>query len=163
LRPTLAPIAATIPLLFALIVPLFVAIPALYPWARAAGDVKPDVLSAYLNTPLFVMRSLIALAGWTVLAYALPRLAGRRGRLLAPVGLVFHCVVTGGIGFDWILSLEPPFASSSFGASIVVTQLIAALAFSLVLAPEPDGDPVAGDLGGLLLAFVLGITYIDFM
>jgi hypothetical protein len=163
LRPVLAPLAATIPLLFALVIPLFVAIPQLYPWARAAGDVKADVLAAYLNTPLFVTRSLIAIAGWSVLAYALPRFLDGRGQLLGAVGLVFHCVVIGGIGFDWILSLEPPFASSSFGASVAVTQLIAALAFALVLAPEPEGDPVAGDLGGLLLAFILGITYIDFM
>jgi hypothetical protein len=140
---------------------VFVAIPALFPWSARTADVKPDVLAAYLNMPLFVMRSLIALVGWTLLAYQVPRLPGRRGQLFAAVGLVFHCIVIGAIGVDWFLSLEPPFRSSSFGASLAVTQLIAALAFALVLAPEDE--ETAGDLGGLLLAFVLGITYIDFM
>jgi hypothetical protein len=125
--------------------------------------VKPDVLTAYLNLPWFIGRSLIALAGWSVLALLLPRLAGPRGQLLAAVGLAFHCVVIGPIGFDWILSIEPPFASSSFGASLAITQLIAALAVALVLAPAPEADPASGDLGGLLLTFTLGITYLDFM
>lgn len=161
LRPVIEPFAATIPLLIVLIVPVFVAVPALFPWSAGTEDVKPDVLAAYLNMPLFVMRSLIALAGWTLLAYQVPRLPGRRGQLLAAVGLVFHAIVIGAIGVDWFLSLEPPFRSSSFGASLAVTQLVAALAFALVLAPEDE--ETAGDLGGLLLAFVLGITYIDFM
>jgi hypothetical protein len=163
LLPGIQPLAATIPLLFVLIVPVFIAIPLLYPWAGGSGAIAPDVLTAYLNVPWFIGRSLIALAGWSALALLLPRFAGPRGQLLAAVGLAFGCVVIGPIGFDWILSIAPPFASSSFGASLAVTQLIAALAFVLVLAPAPAGDPATGDLGGLLLAFTLGITYIDFM
>ena len=200
LRPTLEPLAATIPLLFLLIVPVFLAIPLLYPWSGGTGVVKPDVLTGYLNVPWFIGRSLIALAGWSVLAMLLARTDGQRGMLLAALGLTFHCVVIGPIGFDWILSVAPPFASSSFGASLAVTQLIAALAFVLALPfPLPEGERVAseasrvrgsvtidserptpqpstlrgegaqalelvaGDLGGLLLACTLGITYIDFM
>jgi hypothetical protein len=163
LLPAIEPLAATIPLLFLLIIPVFIAIRLLYPWASGLPVIKPDVLAAYLNVPWFIGRALIALAGWSVLALLLPRLAGPRGVLLAAVGLAFHCVVIGPIGFDWILSIEPPFASSSFGASLAITQLIAALAVALVLAPATRGDPAIGDLGGLLLAFTLGITYVDFM
>ncbi len=161
LRPVIEPLAAAIPLLLALIIPVFVAAPALFPWVARPPNLKPDVLSAYLNIPFFVARSLIALSVWSALAFLLPRLPGARGQLLAALGLAFHAAVIGAIGVDWFLSLEPPFRSSSFGASLAVTQLIAALAFALVLAPEDERS--AGDLGGLLLAFVLGITYIDFM
>jgi hypothetical protein len=163
LLPVIEPLAATIPLLFVLVIPIFIAIRLLYPWAGGLEVVKPDVLTAYLNVPWFIGRSLIALAGWSALALLLPRLAGPRGLLLAAVGLAFHCLVIGPIGFDWILSIEPPFASSSFGASLAITQLIAALAFALVLLHAADGDPAIADLGGLLLAFTLGITYVDFM
>jgi len=163
LLPAIEPLAATIPLLLVLIVPVFVALPLLYPWAAGSHVAKPDVLIAWLNVPWFIGRSLIALAGWSALALLLPRLAGPRGQLLAALGLVFHAVVIGPIGFDWILSIAPPFASSSFGASLAIAQLIAALAVALVLAPAPRGDPAIGDLGGLLLAFTLGLTYVDFM
>jgi hypothetical protein len=163
LRPVIDAMAAAIPLLLVLIVPVFIAIPALYPWFHGAGDTKPDVLSHYLNTPFFVIRSLIVLAAWGVLALLLPRLAGPRGQLIAALGLAFYCLTIGPIAFDWFLSLAPPFVSSSFGASVAVTQLIAALAFALVAAPPPADESALADLGGLLLAFVLGITYIDFM
>ena len=161
LYPAFAPAARLVPLLFLLIVPVFIAIPVLDPWSHRSGDVKPDVLSYYLNTPFFIGRSLIAIAGWSVLAFLLPRTTGRHGQFVAAVGLVFHCVVISVVAVDWVLSLEPPFISSSFGASMAITQLIAALAWAALRAPQ--AAEVTGDVGGLLLAFVLGITYVNFM
>ncbi len=163
IAPALLQNAAAVPLLSLLAIPLFVAIPALYPWWNHAGEIKPDVLSRYLNAPFFIVRTVIALAGWSTLAILLPRTAGARGRLLAAVGLAFHCVIVSSVAIDWYLSLEAPFTSSSFGASVAVTQLIAAMACAVLLAPEAEGDENIRDLGALLLAFVLGITYIDFM
>ncbi len=163
LFPAFASAARLVPLLFLLIVPVFIAIPVLDPWSHRAGDVKPDVLSYYLNTPFFIGRSLIAIAGWSVLAFLLPRTTGRPGQFVAAVGLVFHCVVISVVSIDWVLSLEPPFISSSFGASMAITQLIAALAWAALRAPQAADGQVTGDVGGLLLAFVLGITYVDFM
>ena len=62
-----------------------------------------------------------------------------------------------------MLSIGPPFISSSFGASVAITQIVAALAFAAALAPEFADDLATGDIGGLLLASLLGITYVDFM
>ncbi len=163
LEPVFAPAARSVPFLFALIIPVFIAIPLLNPWWRRAGEVKPDVLAFYLNTPFFIGRSVIAIAGWSVLALLLPRVAGRPGQFVAAAGLVFHCALISLVSVDWVLSIEPPFISSSFGASMAITQLIAALAWAAPRAPQAEVYPVAGDVGGLLLAFVLGITYVDFM
>ena len=84
LYPAFAPAARLVPLLFLLIVPVFIAIPLLDPWTHRAGDIKPDVLSYYLNTPFFISRSLIAIAGWTVLVYVdtVPLLVGVLYRLI---------------------------------------------------------------------------------
>ena len=161
--PIIGPTAAAMPMLIVLAIPLFIAIPALYPWSHHPGGIKPDVLSYYLNTPAFIVRTVLALVGWTALAILLPRNAGARGRLLAALGLVFHAVVISSVSIDWYLSLEAPFTSSSFGGSVAISSLVAALAWTAVLAPAPAGDPAIGDLGALLLATVLGITYIDFM
>ena len=161
--PIIGPTAAAMPLLIVLAIPLFIAIPALYPWSHHPDAIKPDVLSYYLNTPGFIVRTVLALVGWTALAILLPRNAGARGRLLAALGLVFHAVVISSVSIDWYLSLEAPFTSSSFGASVAISSLVAALAWTAVLAPAPADDPAIGDLGALLLATVLGITYIDFM
>jgi hypothetical protein len=105
----------------------------------------------------------LALIGWTALSLLLPRNFGRGGQLLAAFGLVFHAVVISSVSIDWYLSLEAPFTSSSFGASVAVSSLVGALAWAALLAPAPSDEPAIGDVGGLLLATVLGLTYIDFM
>jgi hypothetical protein len=163
IAPVIEPATATVVLLALLAVPVFVAIPALYPWAQHPASVKPDVVSLYLNLPAFIVRSLVAFAGWSALAVLLPRTSGGRGQLLAAIGLVFHALVISSLSIDWYLSIEAPFTSSSFGASVAISSLVAALAWAAVWMPAPEDDPAVGDVGALLLATILGITYIDFM
>lgn len=163
IAPVMDPTSAAVALLLLLAVPLFIAIPVLYPWAQHQGAVKPDVLSYYLNRPFFIGRTVVALVGWTVFAWLLPRAGGWQGTILAAIGLVFHGLVISSIAIDWYLSLAAPFTSSSFGASIAFCCLAAALGWAALLAPVPETEPAIGDVGGLLLAVALGITYIDFM
>jgi hypothetical protein len=161
IAPVVEPSAAVVSLLLILAVPVFIAIPSLYPWPHGATAIKPDVLAYYLNAPWFIGRALLALLGWAALAFFLPRTTGGRGQLLAALGLVFHAIVISSVAIDWYLSLEAPFTSSSFGASVAISSLVAALAWAAALAPADD--PAVGDVGALLLATILGITYIDFM
>lgn len=163
LQPAFASAARFMPLLFILVIPVFIAIPLLDPWSHHSDGVKSDVSAYYLNAPFFIGRSLIAIAGWSVLAFLLPRVEGRAARLVAALGLVFHAALISVVSVDWVLSLEPPFISSSFGASVAVTQLIAALAWAALWTQRAADRGVTGDVGGLLLAFVLAITYLDFM
>ena len=163
LRPVLVPATAAVPWLFIAIVPVLVAVPLLYPWTVPAEAVKPGVAANYLNMPFFILRSLLALAIWSVLSLLIRRVGGRHALLTAGLGMVLYGIMISSISIDWFLSLEPPFVSSSFGASVGIMQLITAMAWAALLAPVPSGDPAVGDVGGLLLAFVLGITYVDFM
>jgi hypothetical protein len=162
LYPIFAPTAALVPLVAVLLVPVLVAMPALYSWIHGGSDVSASVAHIYLNPPAFIIRSVVAFVGWTVLALALPRLHGGSATLLAALGLVFYCVLISLVPVDWILSLEHPFISESFGASVAVTHLMAALAWAALLAPR-ESEAVTSDLGALLFAMVLSITYIDFM
>ena len=65
LRPALEAAAFAIPWLFVLIIPVLISQPVLYPWASHSGLAPADVVSDYLNVPLFTARSLVALAGWS--------------------------------------------------------------------------------------------------
>ena len=162
--PVIEPACAAVPLLIAFAIPVFVAIPVLYPWVHGApGTTKHEVLLYYLNVPSYIARSMVALLGWSALALLLPRTIGRPGQLLAALGLVFYALVISSIAVDWYLSAEVPFTSSSFGASVAISSLVGALAWTVLTLPIPADDPALGDLGGLLLATVLGITYMDFM
>lgn len=163
LRPVFVPATAAVPWLFVAILPVFIAIPVLYPWTHPISAVKPDVAAHYLNVPFFIGRSVIALAIWSVLSVLIRRTQVRGSLLTAGLGLLLYGITISSVAIDWFLSLQPPFVSSSFGASVGVMQLITAMAWAALLAPEPEGDPVVADVGGLLLTFALGITYLDFM
>ena len=162
LRPTLEGAAATIPLLGILFIPVLVALPLLYPWVAGSDAIKADVANLYLNIPLLLLRAGIAWAGWTALVLVLPRRGGRGGLLYAAVGLIFHVLMVSLLSVDWILSVETGFISTSFGATIVITQMLAGLAFAALFAPDLD-DSVIRDLGALMLTATLGVTYLNFM
>jgi hypothetical protein len=162
LRPPLETAAAgTVPLAMAFI-PVLIALPVLFPWVAGEVVVTPDVSAFYLNAPLFIVRAVVAFAGWSALALLLPTVRGRRGTMFAALGLIFFALVTSFVWIDWILSAEPTSISTSFGASVAVSQILAALAFVALAGPALDPRAMR-DLAGLMLATVLGLTYIDFM
>jgi hypothetical protein len=72
-------------------------------------------------------------------------------------------VAISSVSIDWYISIEAPFTSSSFGASVAISSLVAALGWAAVWMPALEDEPAIGDVGALLLATVLGLTYIDFM
>jgi hypothetical protein len=162
LSPVFSPTASLVLLMAVLLIPVLSAMPTLYSWIHGGAGLIPSVVHLYLNPLAFIIRSVVAFVGWTVLALVLPRMQGSGATLLAALGLVFYCVLISLVPVDWILSLEHPFVSESFGASVAVTHLMAALAWAALLAPRESED-VTSDLGALLLAMVLAITYIDFM
>lgn len=154
--------ASAIVFVYLIFIAMLFLLPQLYPWMRGHSAVKPDVAHWYLNVMGFSGRSIVAFSAWTAIALGLT-LRGPAGTRIAAAGLAFHGLVIGAVGLDWIQSVDPPFFSTSFGASLAFTQLIGAFAAAAVLAPVRNPDPVVSDLGGLLLATILGLVYIDFM
>ncbi|RTL79495.1 MAG: hypothetical protein EKK29_20935 [Hyphomicrobiales bacterium] len=155
--------AATTPFLGLLFIPVLVFLPHFYPWVEGANPPPDDVRSLYLNAPFFIIRSVVALSFWSVLGIFLPRLSGGRKMLIAAVGLAAHAFVIGLIGVDWILSLQPEFWSSSFGATLAFTQFAAALAWVAIVSPGERDTGARADIGGLLLATLLGLSYLNFI
>src|SRR5207302_6331478 len=120
-----------------------------------------DVAHWYLNEPSFLARSLIALGGWSFLGVMFA--GGCRSRLLAGLGLAFFGLSISLVAVDWYLSLEPHYAATAFAAMIAVQQLLAALAVVALIGPPAIDGKVAGDLGGLLIATLLGVVYLELM
>lgn len=156
LMPLLIPLSRCTLLLIAFVLPVLFAAPWLLPDKARVGELTPSVAALYLNAPSYAARSLIGLVGLGALSLWAPR----SGRLLAGIGLAAYAIAIGFLALDWNLAIEPPFFSTSFGASVAVTQLLSVLAFACVVDAAPDDR---ADLGGLLLAVTLGITYLDFM
>ncbi len=152
--------------LCALVLPLFFIAFApfvgfVYPWARDATPIAPDVSRLFLNAPLFAVFGLTALVGWAIIAALLA--AGRLGLLGVSLALVFHGVAISAVAVAWLLSLDPRFADSAFGTEIAVQQILLALAAVAALAPSRAIGVAKGDIGALLFATALGAFYLGLM
>jgi hypothetical protein len=159
--PVLRPAAAMTPLLVPGFLPVLAGLHQIYPWAADPAAIPADAAHWYLNEPSFLMRSLIALVAWSFLAVMFA--AGCRSRLLAGLGLAFFGLSISLVAVDWYLSLEPHYVATAFAAMIAIQQLLAALALVASIGPPAIDGKVAGDLGGLLIATLLGVVYLEFM
>jgi hypothetical protein len=172
----------TLPLLALLFVPLLFGLHDLYSWARPETVATDELLqrkSLYLNIPFFVLRSAFYFVVWFAMSYLLNRWSSvqdqtaadpfeRRMRLLSGPGLVLYVLTATFASVDWVMSLEPHWFSTIYGILVIVGQLLATLAFAVVVvALLADAPPLSEaispthfhDLGNLLLAFVMIWAY----
>lgn len=159
--PVLRPAAAMSPFLIAAFAPVLAGLNRIYPWAADPGAIPADVAHWYLNGTSFLLRSLIALVGWSFFAVVFA--AGWGGRLIAGLGLAFYGLTISLVAVDWYLSLDPHYVATAFGATIAIQQLLMALAVTALIGPPTLEGKVAGDLGALLIATLLGVVYLEFM
>ncbi len=160
-RPALAAAAAATPLLLPAFLLLVAAAPFVYPWVTQPGSAGPGVAARYLNLAFFAVRGLVLLGGLSLFAGLDAR--GALGRLAAGIGLVWYAVGLDLVAVDWLQSVEPRFTSSAFGAQIIVGEFVAAFAWTILVTPPTDDEGLWNDLGSLLLATVLGESYLVLM
>jgi hypothetical protein len=158
LAPVLMPAASMVPLVAIAFLPLAFGLSAPYRWAADTSVLRPAVAHIYLNQPAFLLRSAVALLGWSVLAFAVVR--KRCTMLMAALGLVFHAIVISFVAVDWILSIDSRFSSSAFAAAIAIQQLLSALSFAAI-AGAAGPKEIAADLASLVMATLLGTVYLD--
>ncbi|MGH8069676.1 MAG: hypothetical protein ACRERE_31425 [Candidatus Entotheonellia bacterium] len=172
----------TFPLLVLLFVPLLFGLHELYIWARpevVTNDALLQQKSPYLNIPFFILRSALYFVIWLAVSYLFNRWSlaqdqtaaapfERRMRLLSGPGLVLYVLTATFSAVDWAMSLEPHWFSTIYGILVMVGQLLATLAFAVVvvalLADTPPLSAVMSpahfhDLGNLILAFVMLWAY----
>ena len=150
--------ALFLPFFFAL---LFARLETLYPWANGAASTAPDVAWYYFNVPVFAAIGFVALLGWAAVGALLA--TGALGLLGASIALVFHGFAFSLVSVQWMLSIDPQYSDSAFGAEIGVQQIMLALAVVAALRPRRAVEIADGDIGGLLLATSLGAFYLGLM
>jgi hypothetical protein len=182
-RPLEAGAATVIPLAL-LFLPIAFGVRACYPWAR------PDVIghentlepNPYLTVPFFLIRATCYFLVWIAMALVLsgwssrqdstsdPTLSRRLQRLSAPGTIILFLAGTFS-AVDWVMSLEPRWTSTIYGAMLITGDAMATLALMiLVAALLASGRPMSevatpgrlNDLGNLLLAFVMLWAYMSF-
>jgi hypothetical protein len=159
--PTLRLFCLCAPLLPLFFIVLAFSVTLIYPWAREGASIAPDVARLMLNTRLYAVYGLVALLGWAAIALLLA--AGRLKLLGASLSLVFHGVAISVVSVAWLLSVDPRFTDSGFGAEIAVQQILFALAAIAALSPTRAIALAKGDIAALLLASGLGAFYLGLM
>ncbi len=172
--------ASLLPLLTLLALPLLLGLQVLYPWfpghAPAIGAAPEQ--RWYLNVSGFAVRGAACLLLWNCIVYLLrrgyrdPGLRASRPAFspaLCIAGLIVYAITITIASVDWIMSLTPEWYSSAFGLLIMTSQALSGFAFAatvaLAAARTAARAPAAqelGDLGNLLLMFVMLWAYIAF-
>ena len=177
--------ARTLPLVGLFFVPLIFGMRDLYLWARpeaVAGDPILTHKAPYLNVPFLVARTAIFFVIWSLVAMAVTRLslaqdrdndnstARRLRRICGPL-IIVHVLMVTFSSFDWIMSLEPHWYSTIFGALALAGQNLATVAFVIAVIVWLGGERVfkdawtrqsVYDLGNLMLAFTMFWAYLAF-
>lgn len=154
--------ADTLPWLALLFVPILFGLRQIYPWmnpARLAGSEALAHKQFYFQPSFFVLRAIVYFFLWSIIARRQRRSAAGSG-----VGLLIYVLTVSFASFDWVMSLEPQWSSSIYGAMLMVGDVLSALAFVILVlsrraAAEPIPEDVAHDLGNLTLAFVMLWAY----
>jgi hypothetical protein len=177
--------ARTIPAVGVAFVPVLAGMPVLYHWTAPADGELAHLLehkSIYLNVPFFVIRAVLYFAVWTALAWGLDRWSLERDRTAAPGvttrlrglaagGLIALSLTVSFAAIDWLMSLEPTWYSTVFGAMVGIGWMLAAFAFVIAVTLGVADRPAVGamltsqvriDLGNLLLTFTVLWTYLAF-
>jgi hypothetical protein len=159
---------APLPLLVLLFIPLIIGMSHLFPWAQgphpnAAGA---EDKSWYLNKDFFGIRAAFILAIWLVLAWWWRH--ARHRTAACSVGLIIYFVSMTVAAVDWIGSLEPKWSSTALGLIVVTGQGLGAFAFAVLTTAfvRPSRgltQTQCGDLGNLLLTFLMTWMYLAFM
>ncbi|MFP3559410.1 hypothetical protein [Paraburkholderia hospita] len=159
-----------------LFLPLLIGMHELYPWAprasagiqRWAGELPPQSAwfkSIWLTPSWFVVRSVVYLAVWTLLATLSRQPAMRRSMRFSAGALIVYGWTVSLAAVDWVMSLMPVWYSSVFGMLAGLSQALAGMALAAVLATRMRPLPaplIFRDLGNLLLMYVMTWAYLAF-
>lgn len=179
LRPQCMAAARTLPLQLLFAVPILTQIRVLYSWDHADAIATDQLLRAqgwYLNAPFFVARTVSYFIVWLGLLLLVVRGIRARGSARADLlgrvaagGLIVYALSTLLASTDWVMSLIPHWHSSIFGMMVATGCMMAAASLAILhLMATPPGAAawpprLLGDLGNLLLMFVLAWWYLAFM
>ncbi len=150
------------PLAAAAFLPVLASVAAIYPWASPLFHPTSAFQAAWLSPGSFALRTFLWFAMLGGLAGAM---LGRRSQtLVACIGLVLFPLVGSAVAVDWLMSLDPGFASSGFGLQVLSIELTVAFAALLILRlTMPPPPRRLGVLGGLLLTLLLIWAYLQFL
>ena len=138
--------------------PVLIGMAAIYPWFGAPAH--SAFAGLWLNPLFFVART----AAWFALGWFVAgRARGEVSEGFAAGTLIALVLGDNFVGSDWLMTLDPKFASSGFGLQVISFDMTSALAVMILLRLAAGRPRHTGVLGGLLLTLLLLWAYFQFM
>ena len=176
----------TMPLLIVLFLPIVVGMDSIFSWTHP--DPADEIIAGkatYLNTTFFMVRAAIFLGMWTFFGYLLSKFSmsqdsddpanfdvwALRLRKVSGPGLLLMALTVTFYSVDWVMSLDPHWFSTLFGFLFAASDLLAAMAFTIVMVKMLEtASPLDKlvkvqhyhDYGNLLMATVMLWAYMSF-
>jgi len=178
-------LAAIIPLLALLVIPLLLNIGELFHWSHADAVAEDEILQGkapYLNVPFFIIRVFVLIGIWSLFYFFFIKNSKKQDTTkdqklttinirLSAVFIPIFAITISVAAIDWLMSVEPHWFSTIFGVYFFSGTVIAALAAVTLatvllkehgyLHPAMTNDHLFS-LGALLFAFVNFWGYIAF-
>lgn len=173
----------TIPFMAVGIIPILLGMKSLYLWMDSSVVAKDEVLqhkSVYLNQTGFIVRMVVYFGIFLFFSLNLNKWSERfqagggveaRNKMknfAAPGLLIVGLTITFAV-FDLVMSLEPHWFSTVYGAMFIVGFLLSTMSFMVICARNLSEDsPLVvenvqyHDLGNLMLAFTMLWAYLGF-
>ncbi|MBZ0265489.1 hypothetical protein K8I28_12565 [bacterium] len=177
---------ATLPYMFIFAIPVLLGIHDLYHWSHADAVAHDELLQwkqPFLNTPFFVIRTVIFFAAWALLGWWLYGLSIKQDKeghsfallkkfkTISAPGLILYAVTVCLAGFDWIMSIYPHWYSTIFGIYFFAGSIMSNMAFMAILVSmlnkrgvlkkEINSDRYH-DIGKLVFAYMILWGYMAF-
>lgn len=172
----------TLPLLAVLFLPLALGIRRLYVWTSTGSQNLSGFQKSWLTISGFYTRAFLYFAIWLILMALLNRWSAqqdqssdpsirRKLQRLSGPGIILYVFTMTFASIDWVMSLNPRWASTIFGFLVIGGQIVAAMSLMIAVAvllsrSEPMSKVLQPrhlhDMGKLLFAFILLWAYFAF-
>ena len=177
--------SAVLPLLAVLFLPIILGMKSLYIWTHPEsfpGDKQlARIAHLWLTTNGFVLRAVIYFAVWIGLAFLLNRASSAQDRapagwkgsfnVISGPGLILYAFSSSFAIIDWVMSLDPHWISTIYGAIFIASELLSAICLVVVVESifaryEPMKSLLrkkeVHDHGKLILTFTMLWAYFSF-
>lgn len=139
-------------------VPVLAGMASIYPWFGAPPH--SPFSGVWLNPLFFIARTV----GWFGLAWwVAARAAGEISEGFAAGMLIALTLWANFVNSDWLMTLDPNFASSAFGAQVIAFGATEALAAMILLRLMAGTPRYTGIMGAMLITLLLMWAYFQFM
>lgn len=172
---------SVLPLMIIFFIPVFFGIKELYDWSNPKIVAESTVLqgkSGFLNISFFTIRAIIYFIVWGILAFLINKYSRlqdegktttKQLRIVSAPGMFLFAFTISFAAFDWLMSLDPHWFSTMFGAYYFGGSFVIILAFMIIMAnylksngtlDNEIGLAHFGDLGKLFFGFIVFWAYL---